>query len=179
MTLIQRSTQKVVDMTEPNELRAGSDNGPSWAHSARQWIIKTLAKAHVRVNLLSRGRLANKMQGHDVCFVTMTGAVTGRTLIKPLIYIPYQDGVLLVASIGGAPKNPAWHGNLAKHPDIQVRHRGERMELTARLATSTEKPELWKICDATFPPYAEYRKKTSRDIPIFVCTPRADSSQPR
>ena len=166
-------------MPKSNLLRTDSDNGPSRAHSARQWIIKTLAKAHVRLNLLSRGRLANKIQGHDVCFVTMTGAVTGRTLIKPLIHIPYQDGVLLVASIGGAPKNPVWYGNLAKHPDIQVRHRGDRMELTARLATSTEKPELRNICDATFPPTPSTRKKTSRDIPIFICAPRADSSQPR
>jgi deazaflavin-dependent oxidoreductase (nitroreductase family) len=136
-----------------------------------------LAKSHVRMNLLSRGRLANKMRGYDVCFVTMTGAVSGRTLIKPLIYIPYQYGVLLVASIGGAPKNPAWHANLVKHPDIQVRHRGDSMELTARLASSNEKPAIWRICDAAFPPYAEYRNMTSRDIPIFICGPRADSSQ--
>lgn len=166
-------------MTESNERSAGSDDRPTWAHSARQWAIKMLAKSHVRMNLLSGGRLGNKMRGYEVCFVTMTGAVSGRTLIKPLIYIPYQDGVLLVASIGGAPKNPAWHGNFVKHPDIQVRHRGDSMELKARLASSSEKPALWRICDATFPPYAEYRNMTSRDIPIFICGGRADSSQSR
>jgi F420H(2)-dependent quinone reductase len=137
-----------------------------------------LAKSHVRINLLSGGRLANKMQGHDVCFVTMTGAVSGRTLTKPLIYIPYKDGVLLVASIGGAPKNPAWYGNIVKHPDIQVRHRGTTMRMSARLATTTEKPALWKICDAAFPPYAAYRTRTSRDIPILVCEPRRAKSDP-
>jgi deazaflavin-dependent oxidoreductase (nitroreductase family) len=101
-----------------------------------------LAKAHVRVNVLSGGRLANKMQGHDVCFVTMKGAVTGRILTKPLMYIPHGEGVLLVASIGGAPKNPAWYENLVVHPDVQVRHRGEAMNLTARLADAAEKPSL-------------------------------------
>jgi deazaflavin-dependent oxidoreductase (nitroreductase family) len=169
-------SRKVVDITDSNAHNSDAENRRSLAHSTRQWTIKTLAKIHVRVNLLSGGRLANKVQGHDVCFVTMTGAVSGRTLIKPLIYIPYQNGVLLVASIGGAPKNPAWHGNLVKHPDIQVRHRGRTVKLTSRLATATEKPALWMICDAAFPPYAEYRARTNRDIPIFVCEPRVGSS---
>jgi deazaflavin-dependent oxidoreductase (nitroreductase family) len=108
----------------------------------------------------------------------MTGAVSGRTLIKPLIYIPYEDGVLLVASIGGALKNPAWYGNLLKHPEIKVRHRGTTVNLKARPATTAEKPALWKICDAAFPPYAAYRTKTSRDIPIFICEPRANTPEP-
>jgi len=139
-------------------------------------LLKTLAKIHVRLNLLSRGHLANKMQGRDVCFVTMTGAISGRTLTKPLMYIPYGDGVLLVASLGGGPKNPIWYGNLVRQPNIEVRHRGHVMPLRARLATDAEKPSLWPICDAAFPPYAEYRMKTSREIPIFVCERRAPST---
>ena len=83
-------------------------------------MIKMLALTHVRLNELSGGRLANKMQGHDVCFVTMTGAVSGRKRTKPLMYVPFNGGVLLVASIGGAPQNPTWFGNIMKHPEIQV-----------------------------------------------------------
>ena len=139
----------------------------------RNWVIKQLGKTHVRLNRLSGGRVGNKMQGHEVCFVTMTGAVSGRTLTKPLMYVPYRDGVLLVASIGGAPKNPLWYGNLVKHPEIEVRHRGHDMALRARMATETERPTLWPICDEHFPPFAEYRTKTTREIPIFVCEPRS------
>jgi deazaflavin-dependent oxidoreductase (nitroreductase family) len=101
----------------------------------------------------------------------MTGAKSGRTLTLPLMYVPYEGGVLLVASQGGAPKNPVWYGNLVKHPDIEVNHRGKRMKLRARLATSVEKPDLWPICDQHYAPYAEYRTRTTRDIPIFVCEP--------
>ena len=115
------------------------------------------------------------MQGRDVCFVTMTGAISGRTLTKPLMYIPYGDGVLLVASLGGGPKNPTWYGNLVRQPNIEVRHKGHVMALAARLATDAERPSLWPICDAAFPPYAEYRMKTSREIPIFVCERRTPS----
>ena len=113
----------------------------------------------------------NTLGGDEVCFVTMKGAKSGRTLTIPLMYVPYRDGVLLVASQGGAPKNPVWYHNLVKHPDIEVRHRGERMELRARLASPDEKPELWPLCDEHYAPYAQYRERTTRDIPIFVCEP--------
>ncbi len=103
----------------------------------------------------------------------MTGAKSGRRRTIPLMYVPYQGGVLLVASQAGAPKNPVWYGNLVKHPDIRVNHRGQDMQLRARLATAEEKPRLWPICDQHYAPYADYRKRTTRDIPIFVCEPAA------
>jgi F420H(2)-dependent quinone reductase len=136
-----------------------------------RWLVKAMTRAHVFLHRLSGGRWFNKLGGDDVCFVSMTGAKSGRRLTLPLMYVPYQEGVLLVASLGGAPKNPVWYGNLVKHPEIEVSHRGRRMQLRARLATPDEKPALWPICDRHYAPYAEYRKRTSREIPIFVCEP--------
>ena len=128
-----------------------------------RWVLKTMTRLHVFLHRLS---------GDEVCFVTMTGAKSGRTLTIPLMYVPHGEGVLLVASMGGAPKNPVWYHNLVKHPDIEVEHRGERRKLRARLAESAEKAALWPNCDHHYAPYAEYRKRTTRDIPIFVCEPR-------
>ena len=136
-----------------------------------RWAVKTLTRLHVFLNRLSGGRLFNSFAGDEVCFVTMTGARSGRTLTIPLMFVPYGDGVLLVASMGGAPRNPVWYGNLVKHPEIEVRHRRRRMKLRARLAEPDEKPALWPICDRHYAPYADYRKRTTRDIPIFVCEP--------
>jgi len=138
-----------------------------------RWAIKAMTRTHVFLHRLTGGRMFNKLAGDEVCFVTMTGAKSGRTLTIPLMYVPNGEGVLLVASQGGAPKNPVWYGNLVKHPDIEVNHRGQRMKLQARLATPDEKPELWPICDRHYAPYAEYRTRTNRDIPIFVCEPAA------
>ncbi len=137
-----------------------------------RWIVKAVTRTHVWLHRLTGGRFFNQLGGDDVCFVTMTGAKSGRTITIPLMYVPYQDGVLLVASQGGMPKNPVWYGNLVKHPDIEVNHRGRRMRLRARQATAEEKPALWPICDRHYAPYAEYRQRTTRDIPIFVCEPR-------
>ena len=137
-----------------------------------RWIVKTITRTHVFLHRLSGGRFLNKLGSDDVCFVTMTGAKSGRTLTIPLMYVPYQQGVLLVASLGGAPKNPVWFGNLVKHPDIEVDHRGTQMRLRAREARPEEKPSLWPICDQHYAPYADYRKRTTREIPIFICEPR-------
>lgn len=138
-----------------------------------RWLLKTMTRTHVFLHRLSGGRLFNTLAGDDVCFVTMTGAKSGRTLTIPLMWVPYEESVLLVASQGGAPRNPVWYGNLVKYPDIEVNHRGRRMQLRARLATPAEKPDLWPICDQHYAPYAEYRTRTTRDIPIFVCEPKA------
>lgn len=136
-----------------------------------RWVVKVMTRVHVFLNRLTGGRLFNSLAGDDVCFVTMKGAKSGRTLTIPLMYVPYRDGVLLVASLGGAPRNPAWYHNLVKHPEISVSHRRRRMKLRVRLATPQEKPELWPICDQHYAPYAAYRERTTRDIPIFVCEP--------
>ena len=137
-----------------------------------RWLLKFISKTHVLLNRVTGGRAFNTLGGDEVCFVTMTGAKSGRTITMPLMYVPYQGGVLLVASQGGAPKNPVWYHNLVKHPDIEVRHRTRRMMLRARLATAEEKPSLWPLCDAQYAPFADYRARTTRDIPIFVCEPR-------
>ncbi len=136
-----------------------------------RWLLKAISKTHVLLNRLTGGRAFNTLGGDEVCFVTMKGAKSGRTITMPLMYVPYHEGVLLVASQGGAPKNPVWYHNLVKHPDIEVRHRTHRMKLRARLAAAGEKPALWPLCDAQYAPFADYRARTSRDIPIFVCEP--------
>lgn len=153
--------------TEPGERIDGKGAPPP------RWILKAMTKTHVFLNRLSGGLLFNKLMGDEVCFVTMTGAKSGRTLTFPLMYVPYQGGVILVASQGGAPKNPIWYNNLVKHPDIEVRHRSNKMKLRARLVPVAEKAGLWPICYENYAPFAEYRKRTTREIPMFACEPRS------
>ncbi len=136
-----------------------------------RWVLKLVSRTHNFLNRITGGRAFNTLGGDEVCFVRMTGAKSGRKITMPLMYVPYRDGVLLVASQGGAPKNPIWYNNIAKNPDIEVSHRGRRMKLRARLAAPEEKPELWPVCDAAYAPFVDYRARTDRDIPIFVCEP--------
>lgn len=151
--------------TEPEAPTAQTDTGKA----PPRWVIKAMTRTHVALHRLSGGKLFNTLTGAEVCFVTMTGAKSERTLTIPLIYVPHGEGVLLVASMGGAPKNPIWYRNLVKNPQIKVNHRGQKMSLSARLAEANEKPALWPVCDGHYAPYADYRARTSREIPIFVC----------
>ena len=152
--------------TEPRDAGKGRGTLPP------RWVIRAFTRLHVFLNRASGGRLLNSFGGDDVCFVSMKGARSGHELTVPLMYVPYREGVLLVASLGGAPRNPVWYANLVAHPEIEVTHRGRRTKLRARLATAEEKPALWPICDRHYAPYADYRARTTRDIPIFVCEPR-------
>ncbi len=149
--------------TEPGDAPAAPGTPPS------RRVLKLLTRLHLCLHWLTGGRRFNSIRGYEICFITMTGARSGRTMTLPLMYIPYRDGVLLVASQGGAPGNPAWYFNLVKYPDIKISHRASHMTLRARIATVDEKPDLWTLCDQHYAPYADYRARTSREIPIFVC----------
>jgi len=154
------------------EIVMTTDRSSAPGRPAPHWILKAMTRTHIFLYRLAGGRAFNSLGGDEVCFVTMTGAKSGRTLTIPLMYVPYQEGVLLVASQTGRPENPVWYRNLVKNPDIDVSHRGREMKLRARLATAEEKPVLWPICDGHYAPFAEYRKRTDRDIPVFVCEAR-------
>ncbi len=139
-------------------------------------IMKPLISAYGRFNTwiygLTGGRVLNKFLGHEICVVTMTGAKTGKKRDVPLMYVPYKEGVLLVASLGGAPKHPTWYYNLVANPDIDVQVKDVTLHLRARRATPAEKVEVWDTCTKYYPPYDEYQARTERDIPVFICEPR-------
>lgn len=145
---------------------------PDTGRAPPRWLLRAMTRTHVFLHRLTGGRLFNRLGGDEVCFVTMTGAKTGRSRTIPLMYVPHGDNLLLVASQGGAPRNPVWYHNLVEHPEIEVVQRGRKHSLRARLAGAEEKPALWPVCDSHYAPYADYRARTTRDIPIFVCEPR-------
>ncbi len=137
-----------------------------------RWFMRSFTALNVWVYRLSGGRLMSTLAGDKICLVTMTGAKSGKTRTIPLMYVPHEDGVLLVASQGGAPKHPVWYHNLEAHPDIVVEEGGRRMELRARQVSEEEKAELWPICCRFYAPYEQYQQRTDRSIPVFACEPR-------
>ena len=64
----------------------------------------------------SQGKSMGRLSGYDICVATMKGAKSGKVRHMPLMYVPYKDGVILVASLGGAPKNPTWYYNIVANP---------------------------------------------------------------
>ena len=134
------------------------------------WILKILTRINVYVYKISGGRLMNTLSGMPICLVEMTGAKSGKRKTIPLMYVPHERGVILVASVGGAPKNPVWYYNLKAHPEVKITQGGVTRALTARQVDVAEKAELWPTCVEHYPPYQDYQDRTDRDIPVFLAS---------
>ena len=110
--------------------------------------------------------------GLPVVIVTHRGNRTGSIRKTPLMRVKDSDGYVLVASQGGAPKNPVWVYNLREDPDVEIRDRTEVMPMRVReVEDAAERDRLWALCVEAFPPYEEYQGKTSRTIPLFLAEP--------
>ena len=134
-------------------------------------VARWMSALHVWLYRRLGARLVGRFNGAEVCLVRMTGARSGRLLEIPLMYVPWEDGVVLVASLVGAPRHPSWYYNLRAHPRIEVEWRGQRKTLEARLATPEEKAAVWPLCCAHYADYDLYQRRTNRDIPVFLCRP--------
>ncbi len=134
-------------------------------------LMRLFTALNVFVYKLSAGRLMNSMMGTPICLVTMTGAKTGRKRTIPLMYNPHGDDVILVASLGGAPRNPLWYYNLVAHPDVEIQDGARKRRMRCRQASPEEKAALWPAIVANFPSYGAYQRRTDRDIPVMVCSP--------
>ena len=120
---------------------------------------------------LSGGRLMNQLRGMDVCVVKMKGAKSRKFRYIPLMLVPYEKGVILVASMGGADVHPSWYWNLKANPDILVYLNRKKLILIADQVGDEKKDELWPLICSCYPPYDSYQKKTERNIPVFNCQP--------
>lgn len=123
---------------------------------------------HVRRYQETDGQEGHDWNGTVVLIVTTTGRKSGKERSSALIYQPYGDAYLVVASKGGADTPPAWYLNLEANPEVTVQVEGDRFAATARTATAEEKPDMWSVMTKAWPQYDEYQTKTDREIPVVV-----------
>jgi F420H(2)-dependent quinone reductase len=99
------------------------------------------------------------------------GARSGTLRTSPLLYVPDGENLVMVASKGGFPTNPAWFHNLRANPVTYVQVGPERRRVRARVATPEERERLWALAVAVWPGYEDYRARTDREIPLVVLEP--------
>jgi deazaflavin-dependent oxidoreductase (nitroreductase family) len=109
-------------------------------------------------------------EGTEILILTTTGRKTGAQRSNALIFGRSGDDYLVVGSVGGRPKPPAWYLNLQADPEVTVQVKGDRFAARARTATAEEKPALWKIMTSAWPHYDEYQARTERVIPVVILT---------
>jgi len=135
-------------------------------------IVKLMSKANTWIFRASGGRVGAKfLRGAPVCLVTTTGRKTGEPRVAPLLYLADGENVVLVASKGGMSHHPLWYRNMQANPAVEVEIGTEKRPMTARTASDAEKKALWPRLVAMYPDYDDYQARTTRDIPVVICSP--------
>ena len=121
----------------------------------------------------SGGTKGNTMIGKPVVILTMIGARSGKIRKTPVMRVEHGGRYAVVASLGGAAKNPDWYHNLVANPIVELQDGATPQTMQAREVTGDEKAVWWERAVEAFPNYAGYQKKTERQIPVFVLEPSA------
>jgi F420H(2)-dependent quinone reductase len=141
----------------------------------RNWpLLRFAIKGHTAAYRLTNGLIGHRPPGAPpMLLLGHTGAKSGTRRTTPLVYGEDGENLVLVASKGGFPKNPAWFHNLKAHPRTTVQVGSRQLEVHAREAREGEEYErLWKLMSGVYRGYESYRRRTERRIPLIVLEPR-------
>lgn len=133
--------------------------------------MKFFIALNVWLYRLSGGRVMGTMRGAPILLLTTTGRKSGRRRTVPLLYLKDEGSFVIVASFAGGPKDPVWYLNLRAQPTVSLQVGSDRMAGAARRASAEEKVQLWPRLVALYPQYADYQKRTTRDIPVVIVSP--------
>jgi deazaflavin-dependent oxidoreductase (nitroreductase family) len=151
-------------------------SGPRYLELAdRSWpVLRRLMGVHTILYRATNGVIGHHIPGlAPMLLLDHVGAKSGIKRTSPLLYIPDGDDLVIVASKGGYPKNPAWFHNLRANPDTTVQVGSDRRQVRARVATADERTRLWpRVVDA-YSTYDEYQRRTGREIPLVILGRRA------
>lgn len=144
---------------------------PSIASTAQRFATG----ANTLVYRLSGGKLGGRIFGNPILLLNTTGRKTGKSRTTPLLYLPDGENMVIVASNGGAPKHPAWWHNLKARPEAEVEVGDRKLRVRAEDAEGEEKRRLWERLVAAYPGYANYQRKTDREIPVVILRPLGEN----
>jgi deazaflavin-dependent oxidoreductase (nitroreductase family) len=129
-----------------------------------------MGAVHNALYRLSGGKVGGRMGKAPVLLLTVTGRKSGKRRTTPLLYSRDGENLVVIASVGGAPRHPAWYLNLqGREAEVQVGR--ERRRVRARDADGEERDRLWAQMVGLYPPYEAYQRKTTRRIPVVVLEP--------
>jgi F420H(2)-dependent quinone reductase len=119
----------------------------------------------------TNGEKAADLRGRPIIVLTSVGAKTGKLRKTALMRVEHDGVYAVVASLGGAPKHPVWYHNLKANPQVELQDGATKRDYRARELSGDERAVWWERAVETWPDYANYEKKTDRQIPVFVLEP--------
>jgi deazaflavin-dependent oxidoreductase (nitroreductase family) len=133
--------------------------------SASEWVRDHVDKIE------NSGGADAELNGKPVILLNTIGAKSGKLRKTPLMRVEHNGEYAVVASLGGAPKNPVWYYNVKANPRVELQDGDTTRDYDAREVFGDEKAAWWDRAVQAWPDYADYQKKTDREIPVFVLTP--------
>jgi deazaflavin-dependent oxidoreductase (nitroreductase family) len=128
---------------------------------------------HVRVYRETGGEHGYHWRGTTILLLSTRGSVSGQMHTTPLIHREDGDRWVIVASKGGAPRNPAWFENLMANPDdVEIQVRDEVIPVRPAVAEGAERRRLWSAMTEVWPAYDDYQARTEREIPVVILSRR-------
>ncbi len=129
------------------------------------------ARENAELYMASGGTEGTDLKGKPVILLTTIGVKSGKLRKTPLMRVEHDGEYAVVASLGGAPKHPVWYHNIKKHPRVELQDGTSSADYEAREVFGEEKAAWWQRAVEVWPDYADYQRKTDREIPVFVLTP--------
>ena len=114
------------------------------------------------------GKVGGPFQGATLLLLHTRGAKTGAERVHPLVYQAKGEDVVVFGSYAGAPSHPAWFHNVVANPEVQAEIGSETVPMRARVTEGAERDELWERQKELVPGFADYERKTARQIPVIV-----------
>ncbi len=114
------------------------------------------------------GKVGGMFAAANMILLTTTGAKSGQSRTTPLVYSKDGARFVIIASMAGAPNNPDWYHNLRAHPTATVEVGAEKFSVKASVTAGEERERLYNAQAAQMSVFNDYRKKTTRQIPVFV-----------
>jgi deazaflavin-dependent oxidoreductase (nitroreductase family) len=118
------------------------------------------------------GKVGGPFEGAPVLLLTTVGAKSGEHRTTPVMYLPDGERMIIFASLGGAPNNPAWFHNLVANPSTTVEVGTDKVEVDAVVTSGEERDRLFDEQAALYPQFADYAQKTTRQIPVVALVPK-------
>jgi deazaflavin-dependent oxidoreductase (nitroreductase family) len=132
-----------------------------------------MAQTEFNENLIAEfrangGEVTGMFAGRPLLLLTSTGAKTGKSRTTPLVYSKDGGRLVIIASMAGAPKHPAWFLNLSANPDVVVEVGTEKFEARAVTVDEPERGRLFAQQAEMMPAFDDYKAKTTRVIPVVT-----------
>jgi deazaflavin-dependent oxidoreductase (nitroreductase family) len=139
------------------------------------WLFARISPRIDRgVYRLTRGRntFASLASGMPVVMLTTTGARSGKARTVPVLGLPTEDGLVVVASNFGQRRHPAWYHNLRANPEGVMAVDGTSRRFRAVEAEGDRRARIWQEGLQVYPGWSQYERRAShRRIAVFVLEP--------